>query len=147
LARSTLWLPQRGGGRFAHELNGVAERTPDLPACLVGRELPGDDRTAVARSGHRMPLATRLADDAERRDARREDDPEALESWAASTAAADYLIRLVRRPRAGLQLIARKDLRGGAGFRTVRKEPFQTPRRARQVMRGWLVDVVESRSL
>lgn len=75
------------------------------------------------------------------------DDPNTLESWEARTQAADYRLELIRRPRAGLQLAASKDLRGGAGFRTVRREPFQTEARARQVMRGWLVEVVEGRSL
>jgi serine/threonine protein kinase len=75
------------------------------------------------------------------------DDPEALESWEASTPSGNYRIRLVRRPRAGLELTAAKDLRGGAGFRRVRRESFQTPGRARQMTRRWLVEVVEGRSL
>ena len=77
----------------------------------------------------------------------KQDDPDTLESWTANTPAASYRIQLVRRPRAGLELTAWKDLRHGAGFRVARQQRFETPGRARQTMRGWLVEVVEGRVL
>lgn len=75
------------------------------------------------------------------------DDPTALECWAASTPSAEYRVQLVERPRAGLELTATRDLRHGAGFRMARQQRFQTPGRARQTMRGWLIEVVEGRPL
>jgi hypothetical protein len=70
-----------------------------------------------------------------------------IETWVTSTPGADYRIELVHRPRAGLELRALKDLRSGAGFRRVRRDVPPSLPRARQVLRGWLVEVVEGRSL
>ena len=75
------------------------------------------------------------------------DEPGTLETWVSATPIADYRVELVERPRAGLELTARKDLRGGAGFRRVRRVEPPTVTRARQILRGWLVEVVEGRSL
>jgi eukaryotic-like serine/threonine-protein kinase len=71
----------------------------------------------------------------------------ALEAWSAEAPDAAYIVELVRRPRAGLELRALRDLRRGAGFRTVRREPAGTVERGLQRLRRWLLDVVEGRPL
>jgi eukaryotic-like serine/threonine-protein kinase len=71
----------------------------------------------------------------------------ALEAWSAITDHADYCIELQSRPRIGFELRALRDLRGGAGFRTIRRERFSTVGRARQRLRAWLVELVEQGSL
>jgi hypothetical protein len=73
------------------------------------------------------------------------DEPDTLETWLASTPAADYRITLVERPRAGLELVASKD--SGAGFRRVRRDRPPSLKRAGQVRRGWLLDIVLGRGL
>src|SRR5207244_460663 len=75
------------------------------------------------------------------------DDADAIEVWVASTDRADYRIELRDRPRAGLELRALRDNRGGAGFRTVRTERPPSLARARQILRTWLVQVVEGDAL
>jgi serine/threonine-protein kinase len=74
-------------------------------------------------------------------------DGDAIETWTASAADADYVVELRERPRVGLELKATRDLRGGAGSRTVRTERFESIGRARQRLRSWLVEVVEGRPL
>jgi hypothetical protein len=71
----------------------------------------------------------------------------ALEAWSAASDDADYRIELQSRPRIGFELRALKDLKGGAGFRTIRSERFATVGRARQRLRAWLVELVEHGSL
>lgn len=77
----------------------------------------------------------------------RVDDPETIETWAASAPAADYRVQLIQRPRAGLELTAAKDVRAGAGFRVRRSERPPSLARARQILRGWLLKVVAGRDL
>ena len=78
---------------------------------------------------------------------RQVNEPNTLETWVAATADADYAIRLVPRPPAGLELRAQRDLREGAGARTVRKERPPSIPQARQQLRRWLVQVVEGGAL
>lgn len=77
----------------------------------------------------------------------REPDAEAVETWVCSTTSCDYRVRLVERPRVGLELTAYRDLRNGGGYRRVRHERLPTIGKARQRLRTWLVLVVEGGSL
>jgi hypothetical protein len=76
------------------------------------------------------------------------DEPDTIETWVASTASADYRIELVERPRVGLEVVAKKDVRSGAGFRVTRtSRPPSLAQARNRVLRGWLVEVVEGGSL
>jgi eukaryotic-like serine/threonine-protein kinase len=75
------------------------------------------------------------------------DDPDAVEAWEVSTAIANYRVALVQRPRAGLILRATKDLGRGVGARQVRSEPVPSVPRGLQIMRRWLIEVVEGHTL
>lgn len=65
----------------------------------------------------------------------------ALASWEAHVPDGVYAIRLVRRPRAGLELTAHRDR--GSGPRRVNLQRFDSEGRARQTMAVWLRSVVE----
>ena len=75
------------------------------------------------------------------------EDLDTIETWTASAPGADYRIELVLRPKVGLELTARKDVRSGAGFMRARQDRPPTLARARQVLHRWLVDVVEGQRL
>jgi serine/threonine-protein kinase len=122
-------------------------RNPQVPiavsrAIATGLALDPADRYADAQRMHAAVAGLRVVNSWQR-----VDDPEAIEAWFTSTRTTDYEIRLVNRPRVGLELTARRDLRRGGGSRTVKQTRPRSLPRARQEMRGWLVRVVEGGSL